>query len=75
MARFYTEGKFVAKDMEEANRWVKLAEENKSRATSEDVKQITNEVLSTSNGGRRRRLEEKRSLRVRDQRRVGLSGQ
>lgn len=75
MARFYTEGKFVAKDMEEANRWVKLAEENKSRATSEDAKQITNEVLSTSNGGRRRRLEEKRSLRVRDQRRVGLSGQ
>ena len=67
MAKFYTEGELVAKDLKEVDRWMKLAEQHKAKAEREEANQITNQLLGASYSTRRRRLEEKRSLRVKDQ--------
>jgi uncharacterized protein len=73
MAKFYAEGEFVAKDLKEVDRWMKLAEQHKAKAESEDANQITNKLLGASSNARRRRLEEKRSLKVKDQKGLKLT--
>lgn len=67
MAKFYAEGESVAKDLKEADRWTKLAEQYKAKAESDNAKHITHNGRSASNGNRRERLMEKRSLKVKDQ--------